>query len=112
MRNEPSLANDGADISEYEMNALCMRYGIAAAPAPNERIRFLYLQNALLTATSTVVRENLKCYEPNKRVSKRDVERAKAEVQKQYEMALKAIRDRRAELIAARTLLSEGGFVK
>ncbi|KAL6737841.1 hypothetical protein Aduo_011452 [Ancylostoma duodenale] len=103
MRNEPSLARD-ADISEFEMNALCMRYGIAAAPAPNE--------NALLTATSTVVRENLKCYEPHRRVSKRDVERAKVEVQKQYEMALKAIRDRRAELIAARALLSEGGFVK
>lgn len=28
-----------------------------------------YFQNALLTATSTVVRENLKCYEPNKRLA-------------------------------------------
>ncbi|VDM77219.1 unnamed protein product [Strongylus vulgaris] len=102
--NEIPLLREGDDLSEFQVNALCMRYGLATAPTPNE--------NTLLTATSAVVREDLKCYEPNKRVFKRDIERAKVEVQKQYEAALKAIRDRRGELLAAKALLREGGFTR
>ncbi|PIO69429.1 hypothetical protein TELCIR_08743 [Teladorsagia circumcincta] len=92
-------SNSDGDISEFQMNSLCMRYGIAAAPIPNE--------NALVTATATVVRDGLKCYEPGKRVYRRDIERAKVEVQNQYEGALKAIRERRAELAAAKLLIKE-----
>ncbi|KAK5974514.1 hypothetical protein GCK32_017468 [Trichostrongylus colubriformis] len=98
MPSQNSL-NAEVDISEFQMNSLCKRYGIAAAPVLNE--------NALLTATTAVVRDSLKCYEPGKRVYKRDIELAKKEVQNQYEEALKAIRERRAELAAAKLLLKE-----
>lgn len=73
MRSELPLLNVDGEISEFQMNALCMRYGIPAAPKPNE--------NALLKATSSVVRDDLKCFEPGKRVHRRDVERAKQDVQ-------------------------------
>ncbi|CAJ0604401.1 unnamed protein product [Cylicocyclus nassatus] len=102
MRNQSSLSTKDVDLSDFQMNALCMRYGTAAAPTPNK--------DALITATSNIVREKLNCYEPNTRVSRRDVERAKIEVHKQYDAALRAIRDRRAELLVAEALLSEGGF--
>ncbi|KAK6040393.1 F0F1 ATP synthase subunit B' domain protein [Cooperia oncophora] len=68
---------------------------------------YIKLQNALLTATATVVRDSLNCYEPGTRVYRRDIERAKLEVQNQYESALKAIRERRAELAAAKLLIKE-----
>ncbi|KHJ96394.1 hypothetical protein OESDEN_03650 [Oesophagostomum dentatum] len=102
MRSETPLLRDEGDISEFEMNALCMRYGIAASPTPNE--------NALLTATSTVVRDNLKCYQP-KKSSKGLRYNCIISIEEQYEAALKAIRDRRAELLAAKMLLNGGGFV-
>ncbi|VDL73607.1 unnamed protein product [Nippostrongylus brasiliensis] len=99
MPSQPPLLDSDGEISEFQMNALCMRYGIAAAPVPSE--------NALLAATTTVVRDNLKCYEPSKRVYKRDIERAKANVQNQYDGALRAIQERRNELAAAKILLKE-----
>ncbi|KAK6752400.1 hypothetical protein RB195_003680 [Necator americanus] len=97
MRIQSPLLEDNCDISDLLMNALCMKYG--AVSSLND--------NVLLRATSEFVRENQNYYEFNKRVPKRDIERAKIEVQKQYESALKAIRDRRVELLAAKSLLNE-----
>ncbi|XGW26784.1 hypothetical protein V3C99_007401 [Haemonchus contortus] len=99
MPSQPPKLSSDCELSEFQMNSLCMRYGIPGTSIPNE--------NALVTAATAVVRDSLKCYEPGKRVSKRDIERAKIDVQNQYEGALKAIRERRAELAAAKLLIKE-----
>uniref|UniRef100_A0A7I4YPL3 Cyclin_C domain-containing protein n=1 Tax=Haemonchus contortus TaxID=6289 RepID=A0A7I4YPL3_HAECO len=73
MPSQPPKLTSDCELSEFQMNSLCMRYGIPGTSIPSE--------NALVTAATAVVRDSLKCYEPGKRVSKRDIERAKIDVQ-------------------------------